>query len=102
MTRKEQILRMIAKLPDDVSFDKVIYHLDVLKSVEISLEQIARGEVITHEELEKKLRDEGWLDEPKSSGPKKPKKTTRKSSATSGTATRRKQPGSLRAGSIPQ
>jgi hypothetical protein len=62
---------MVQKLPDDVTYDDLIDRLDTLKDIEIGIEQIERGEYITHEELEKKLREEGWLDEPESSGPKK-------------------------------
>jgi hypothetical protein len=51
MTRKELMLKFIAKLPDDVSYDRVIYHLGVMRAVEIGEEQIARGEVIDHDEL---------------------------------------------------
>ncbi len=51
MTRKELILRMIGKLPDDVTYDRVIYHLDVMRDIEISLEQAERGEVIDHDDL---------------------------------------------------
>ncbi len=98
MTRKEKILRMIQKLPDDVSFDKVIYNLDLMKAVEISVAQIARGEYITHEDLEKELREKGWLDEPKSTGPKTRAKTSTASSASSAAATPRKRRGSSRAG----
>jgi hypothetical protein len=34
MTRKEMIMRMIGKL-DDVSYDQVMYHLSVIKGIEI-------------------------------------------------------------------
>jgi hypothetical protein len=42
---------MVERLDDDVSYDKVIYHLSVMKDVEIGLDQVARGEVIDDEEL---------------------------------------------------
>jgi hypothetical protein len=51
MTRKELILRMVEKLPDDVAYDRVIYHLDVMRAVEEGTAQIERGEGIDHEEL---------------------------------------------------
>src|SRR5947209_3104494 len=95
LTRKEQILRMIQKLPDDVTYDRVIYHLDVMKSIEIGLEQIERGEVIDHDELVQKWKDEGWLDEgePASSGPGRPPKKSKKPLPTSPAATAPTRPG---------
>jgi hypothetical protein len=98
LTRKELILRMVRRLPDDVTYDRVLYHLGVMKAVETGIEQIERGQYITHEELEKKLTEEGWLDEPSSSGPTKRNKTSKKFAATSAAATPRKQRGRSRAG----
>lgn len=52
MTRKEQIISMIERmLPDDVTYDRVIYHLEVMRSIEVGLEQAERGEFIPHEEV---------------------------------------------------
>src|SRR5688572_22910583 len=93
LTRKELILRMVQKLPEDVSYDHVMYRLDVMKAIEIGIEQIERGEYITHEELEKKLREEGWLDEPDSSGVQKRNKTSKKSATASASATPRSRRG---------
>jgi hypothetical protein len=97
-TRKELILRMLQKLPDDVTYDRVIYDLSVMRDIEIGLEQIERGEYITHEELVRDLRAKGWLDEPASCGPPKRKKTSKKSSASSATATPRARRGRSQAG----
>jgi len=43
MTRKEKILRMIQKMPDDVTYERVIYNLDTMQALEVADEQIARG-----------------------------------------------------------
>jgi hypothetical protein len=51
MTRKEQILGLVNRLADDVSFDQVIYHLNVMRDIEVGMEQIQRGEVIDHDEV---------------------------------------------------
>jgi len=51
MTRKELILRMVGRLPDDVTYQRVMYHLGVMRAIEVGEEQIARGEVIDHDEL---------------------------------------------------
>ena len=58
MTRKEQILRMIQKLPENVSYDRVIYHLTVMDKVERAEEQIERGEGIDHDDLVAQLEEE--------------------------------------------
>ncbi len=98
MKRKELILRMVHKLPDDVTYAQVIHHLDTMKAIETGIEQIERGEYITHEELERQLREKGWLDEPDLSGPNKRGKTSTDSSGSSADATPRKRRGHSRAG----
>ena len=51
MSRKEKIMGMINGLNDDVTYDRVIYHLSLMREVEVSLEQADRGEVIDHDEV---------------------------------------------------
>jgi hypothetical protein len=51
MTRKEQILRFVSRLDDEVTFDRVIYHLTVMRDVEAGMEQVKKGEVIDHDKL---------------------------------------------------
>jgi hypothetical protein len=63
MTRKEMILRLMSKLPDDVTYDRVIYHLGVTREIEISLEQAERGEVIDHDDLMAELEAKDAQDE---------------------------------------
>jgi hypothetical protein len=82
MTRKQLILQMIERLPENVSFDRVIYHLTVMKKIEIGLEQAERGEGIEHEAFMKQLQAEEWL-ESESSGRPPRKKTSAKSGAAS-------------------
>jgi hypothetical protein len=48
---KEKVLRMVERLPEDVTYDRVLYHVEVMKAIEISLEQAERGEVIPHEQV---------------------------------------------------
>ncbi len=77
MTRKEQILRMIEKLDDDVSYERVMYHLSVMKDIEAGLEEIERGEGIEHDEFFRQLQEE-WR-ESRSSGRSRRGKTSVKS-----------------------
>lgn len=55
MTNKERILRLVSKLDDNVSIDEVIYKLDVMKNIQIGLEQLDRGEFTEHEEAFREL-----------------------------------------------
>jgi hypothetical protein len=51
MTNKQKIIRFLETLPDDVSYDRVIYHITVMRDIAIGLEQAARGEGVDHDEL---------------------------------------------------
>jgi len=51
MTPKEKILRLLEILPEDVTYEQVLYRISVIQSIDIGLEQAARGEVIDHDEL---------------------------------------------------
>jgi len=51
MTRKENILRFVATLDDNVTYGQVMYHLEVMRRIEIGVEQLDRGEGIDHDEL---------------------------------------------------
>jgi hypothetical protein len=68
MTRKERILNMLNRLKENVTFDEVIYHLVVMRDIEIGLEQADRGEGTEHDELFRRLEKEWQEDELKSSG----------------------------------
>jgi hypothetical protein len=89
MTRKQKIQGMIEKLPDDVTFARVIYHLGVMRAVEIGLEEAARGEGIEHEELFAMLEAEdaqakSHLDASGNTGSPRRSRAHRKGSATDG------------------
>ena len=58
MTRKERILNFLQKLPDDVSYERVLYHVGVMKAIEAALIESERGEGIEHEELFRNLKDQ--------------------------------------------
>ena len=74
MTTKEKIRRMVEKLDEDVTYDRVIYHLEVMRTLEARLEEAERGEVIDHDEvfarlLEADEKDQGSLDSGRHSRP---------------------------------
>jgi hypothetical protein len=58
MTRKERILNFLHKLPDDVSYDRVLYHVGVMKAVEEALIESERDRGTEHEELFDRLLNE--------------------------------------------
>ncbi len=58
MIRKERILSFIQKLPDDVSYDRVLYHVGVMKAIEAAVIESERGEGTEHEELVRNLKDQ--------------------------------------------
>jgi hypothetical protein len=51
MTPKQNVLRFVATLPDDVTYDRIAYHLDVMRAIEQGEADIKRGAVIDHHEL---------------------------------------------------
>jgi len=64
---KEAVIKMIQSLPDDCTLADIRYHLYVREKVERGLKAIEDGEVISHEEADRRISD--WLnqlpDEPK-------------------------------------
>jgi predicted transcriptional regulator len=58
-SRKDQMARAIASLPDDADFEDGMDALYLLAKVEEGLKQIERGETISHEEM--RARIQRWL-----------------------------------------
>ncbi|HYV38709.1 MAG TPA: hypothetical protein VE988_23695 [Gemmataceae bacterium] len=63
IANKGQVLRMIARLPEDVTYDRVLYHLDVLNGINIGMDEVERGEGIEHDELFNRLMAEDAQEE---------------------------------------
>jgi len=55
MTTKEQVLELVQKLHDNASIDQVIYKLELLRNIQIGLEQIEKGEFFDHDEVFEEL-----------------------------------------------
>jgi hypothetical protein len=47
----ERIVFMLSRQPDNVPYDHVLYNLEMLRDIAIAEAQIARGDVIDHDEL---------------------------------------------------
>jgi predicted transcriptional regulator len=55
MTTKEQVLELVGKLPDNATMDQIIYELEVLRKIQIGLEQIEKGQFLDHDEVFEEL-----------------------------------------------
>ena len=56
MTIKDKVRALLDRLPDDCSFDDVLYHLYVLQAVAKGEADVEAGRVIPHEQVESELR----------------------------------------------
>ena len=51
MTNKQRILQMVERWPEDISYDKALYHLSVLKAIDEGLKDIGAGRTTDHDEV---------------------------------------------------
>ena len=58
---KEDILQLLEKLPDYVSFEDVQYHIYVQQAVQRGIDAANRGELMSQEEVERRMSK--WLGE---------------------------------------
>ena len=59
MTAKEEILKLMMQLPDDLTVDEALERLQLLYDVHKGLEVAERGEVVSHEQAKKMIEE--WL-----------------------------------------
>jgi predicted transcriptional regulator len=52
---KEEAIILIKSLPDNCSWDDIIYELYVKKKIEIGLEAAKEGRVVSHEDVKKRF-----------------------------------------------
>jgi predicted transcriptional regulator len=55
---KEEARRLIETIPDDASWDDIMYEFYVRQKVEAALEQMEAGDVVPHEEVEQWIRSQ--------------------------------------------
>ena len=60
MTTKQQVQAALEHLPDDCSLDDVLYHLYVLRAVEVGRADIAAGRTLTNAQVEREMREK-WV-----------------------------------------
>ena len=56
---KQEIKKLLEKLPDDCTIEDIQYHLYVLEKIRKGLERAEKEGPITHEEAKKRFKD--WL-----------------------------------------
>jgi predicted transcriptional regulator len=61
MQAKQVVRELLDRLPDDCSFDDVLYHLYVIRAVERGLADVAEGRTVPHEKVVEELRKKWQL-----------------------------------------
>ena len=51
LTNKQRILQMVERWPDDISYEKALYHLSVLQAIDEGLKDIEAGRTTDHDEV---------------------------------------------------
>lgn len=60
MNAKDAVRELLDRLPDDCSLEDVLYHLYVLREIELGRADVAAGRVISHDDVARDLRRK-WL-----------------------------------------
>jgi hypothetical protein len=58
-TIKDRVIESIKKLPDDANYDDIMESIYVLQMISEGIEQLDKGEYISHEDIKEKFRK--WL-----------------------------------------
>jgi hypothetical protein len=54
-TAKEEVRKMLDRLPDASSFEDIQYHISVREKIEHGLEDLKAGRLLTQEEVERRM-----------------------------------------------
>jgi predicted transcriptional regulator len=57
---KEEVMRILDRLPDDVSLDDIQYHIYVRQKIEHGLEDVEAGRTLSEEEFDRRMAK--WLE----------------------------------------
>jgi predicted transcriptional regulator len=58
-TAKEEVRKMLERIPDDASFEDIQYHIYIREKIESGLRDIKEGHVLSQEEVEQRMSK--WL-----------------------------------------
>lgn len=58
-TARQEVRKMLSRIPDDSSFEDIQYHIYVREKIERGLKDIKEGRVISQEEVERRMSK--WL-----------------------------------------
>jgi hypothetical protein len=58
-TAKEEVRKILDRIPDDVSYEDIQYHIYVREKIERGLKDIEEGHVLSQEEAEQRMAR--WL-----------------------------------------
>jgi hypothetical protein len=61
MQVKETVKELLERLPEDCSFEDVLYHLYLLQKVEQGQGDVLAGRTVPHEQVAEKLREKWTL-----------------------------------------
>ena len=56
---KENVMRILEGLPEDVSLEDIQYHIDVRQKIERGLEDVEAGRTLSEEEFDRRMAR--WL-----------------------------------------
>jgi len=54
-TAKEEVRKLLEKIPDDSSFEDIQYHIYVREKIERGLKDAEEGRVLSQEEVERRM-----------------------------------------------
>ena len=54
-TAKEEVVKMLERLPDESSFEDIQYHIYVREKIERGLRDVEKGRVLNQEEVERRM-----------------------------------------------
>lgn len=58
---KEEVRRLLEAIPEDATYEDIQYHIYVRQAIENGLAAVERGDVLSHEEVERRMAK--WLGE---------------------------------------
>jgi predicted transcriptional regulator len=59
-TTKDKAIEVIQRLPEDASFEDILYELELLARIERGFREAAEGKLVPHEEVVRRMS--GWLE----------------------------------------